>query len=166
MTLRDDHAIYPGSFDPVTRGHLDIARRGAALFSRLHVAVVANPAKAALFSIEERLALLRGELDELIAAGRVEVGAFSGLAVQLAGEKGARWILRGLRSSDDAAFELSMALSNRRAGVEEVETVLLPASPETSFIASRLVREIAAGGGELSAFVTPRVEKALREKLR
>jgi pantetheine-phosphate adenylyltransferase len=162
--LDDRKAVCPGSYDPVTWGHLDVIARAARLFDSLHVAVVANPSKSALFSLEERLALLRRELEGLDVPRKLEVVSFSGLTVDLARRLGARWILRGLRSSEDAGYELPMALSNRRAGVVEVETVFLAASPETAFISSTLVREIAANRGELTAFVPPAVEKALRGK--
>jgi pantetheine-phosphate adenylyltransferase len=159
-------AVFPGSFDPVTRGHLDLIRRAAELFPRLVVAVVANPGKSPWFSAAERVALLAAELEALVRAGRVEVESFTGLAVQLARGSGARWIVRGLRSADDAHFELPMALSNRLAGEVEIETVFLAASAGTAFISSRLVREIALHGGKLVDFVTPGVEKALRDKAR
>jgi pantetheine-phosphate adenylyltransferase len=159
--LRDDRAIVPGSFDPVTRGHLDVIRRAARLFDRLVVGVLQNPGKSALFSVEERLALLRAELADIAA---IEVLEFGGLAVHLAARHEARWIVRGVRSAEDAAAELPMAASNRRCGAQEVETILLPASAEVSFVSARLVRQIAANGGELGPFVTERVAAALRRK--
>jgi pantetheine-phosphate adenylyltransferase len=155
-------ALYPGSFDPVTRGHLDLIARAARLFDALHVAVIENPSKKALFTAEERIRLLR---DELKGIAGVEVLSFEGLAVAAAARVGASWIVRGLRSESDAAYELPMARSNRLCGEHEIETILVPASPETAFISSTLVREIAARRGKLSAFVTPPVEAALRRKL-
>lgn len=159
--IANDRALIPGSYDPVTRGHLDVIRRSALLFDSLFVAVVRNPEKSACFPVEERLALLRTELDGV--AG-VEIVAFDGLAVDLASRLGARWIVRGLRSAEDAGYELPMAHSNRVCGREEIETVFLPTSAGLAFISSRLVRQIATEGGELAAFVTPRVEAALRAR--
>jgi pantetheine-phosphate adenylyltransferase len=152
-------ALFPGSFDPVTRGHLDVIARAADLFDRLVVAVLVNPGKSPLLPEEERVALIARETAGL---GNVEARAFRGLVVHLAEEVGARWIVRGLRSSEDAAFEIPMALSNRLCGRREVETVFIPTRAEYGFISSRLVREIAAGGGDLRPFVTPAVARALR----
>jgi pantetheine-phosphate adenylyltransferase len=164
MALDDRTAICPGSYDPVTRGHLDIIARAARLFDTLHVAVVGNPGKKGLFSVAERLELVVREIGEIEKTGRIEVISFDGLTVELATRLGARWIVRGLRSAEDAGYELPMALSNRRCGEDEVETAFLAASAEVSYISSTLVRQIASKGGRLDAFVTPGVEKALREK--
>tara|TARA_B100000949_G_C14122493_1_gene383174 strand:- start:207 stop:722 length:516 start_codon:yes stop_codon:yes gene_type:complete len=157
-------AVYPGSFDPVTRGHLEIIERARDLFDVLHVAVVANPSKECFFSSEERLDLLRTETAALGGRGRLEFSAFEGLTVQLAGKLGARWIVRGLRSGADLGYELPMALTNRDCAEGEIDTVFLPAGPGTSFISSSLVREIAAAGGRLDSLVTGGVEEALRKK--
>lgn len=157
-------AIYPGSFDPVTRGHLDVIERARGLFDTLHIAVLSNPEKKSLFTPEERIELLRSETAGLAGAGVLEFSSFEGLTARLAAEVEAGWIVRGLRSAADAAYELPMAHSNRRCGDAEIETVFLPAGAGTSFISSSLVREIAAGGGRLEAFVTPGVEAALRGK--
>jgi pantetheine-phosphate adenylyltransferase len=154
-------ALYPGSFDPVTRGHLDLIARAARLFARLHVGVLENPSKTPLFSAAERVALLEAETRGI---GNVEVLSFGGLAVDAALKVGAAWIVRGLRSEADAAHEISMARSNRLCGAREVETVFIPASANVAFISSTLVREIVAQGGKLAPFVTPAVEKALRAK--
>ena len=159
--LEDDRAIVPGSFDPVTLGHLDVIRRAARLFRKLHVGVIVNSEKEGCFSLQERMSLLEGELQDL---EMVEVVSFSGLTVDLAARLGARWIVRGIRSAADAAYELPMALSNRRSGEHEIETILLPSSSDVAFISSRLVRQIAAGAGVLEPFVTPAVAQALRRK--
>ena len=167
------HALYPGSFDPVTRGHLDVIVRAARLFDRVFVAVIENPSKSPLFRAAERVELLEREIRREIGreiAGKlgkgraVEVFSFTGLAVEAAARAGAAWIVRGVRSEADAAYELPMARSNRLCGSREIETVFIPASPEVSFISSTLVREIAARRGKLSPFVTRGVEKALRGK--
>lgn len=153
--------LSPGSFDPVTRGHLDVIFRAARLFTRLFVGVIENPSKRALFTLEERVALLGSELH---GRSGIEVVSFSGLAVDAAARCGAAWIVRGIRSAEDAAYELPMAHSNRLCGSREIETLFLPARPEVAFISSTLVREIASQKGKLEAFVTPGVEEALRRK--
>jgi pantetheine-phosphate adenylyltransferase len=156
-------AVYAGTFDPVTRGHLDLIARGAELFDRLVVAVLVNPEKSPLFSEEERVALIAAEVG---GNPLVEVRAFRGLVVDLAGEVGAGWLVRGIRAGADLDGEMPMALSNRLCGRRTVETVFLPARPELAFISSHLVREIARGRGNLKPFVTPRVEKTLRRKFK
>lgn len=155
-------ALCPGSFDPVTRGHLDVISRASQLFDRVVVAVIDNPAKSALFDVDERLDMLRRELKGMDS---VEVIRFSGLTVEAAREQSARWIVRGIRSAADAMYELPMAHSNRVCGTAPIETIFIAASADVSFVSSSLVREIAARGGRLGAFVTPTVEKALRAKL-
>lgn len=154
-------ALYPGSFDPVTRGHLDVIWRAGKLFERLYIGVIANPTKTPLFGVEERVELIRKELG---GNKQVEVVSFEDLTVQAAARVGAAWIVRGVRSAADTAYELPMAHSNRFCGEKEIETLLLPASPQVSFISSTLVRQIAAGKGSLSPFVTEAVEEALRRK--
>lgn len=155
-------ALYPGSFDPVTLGHLDVIGRAARLFDRIVVGVIDNPSKSALFTAEERMAMICRELE---GQGDVTVKTFTGLAVEAAAQVGAQWIVRGLRSAADALYELPMAHSNHHCGKVEIETIFVAASPEVSFISSSLVREIAARGGRLGAFVTSAVEDKLREKL-
>lgn len=152
-------AIYPGTFDPVTLGHLDVIRRGAALFDALIVGVGDNPEKPSLFTIEERLAMLRREVARL---RNVEVRPFRGLVTTFARECGCAVLLRGVRGAGDLEYELQMAATNRAAA--KVETLLLPPSPEVAFINARYVREIAAGGGDVSAFVTPAVRARLLKR--
>ncbi|MEM7263066.1 MAG: pantetheine-phosphate adenylyltransferase [Planctomycetota bacterium] len=159
--MSSDVALVTGSFDPITRGHLDVIRRAAPLFRELHVAVISNPSKAPCFPAEQRVALIEAEVEDL---GGVSVRSFSGLTVRLAAELGAGWIVRGLRSASDANSELPMAHSNLRCGEVPIETIFLPTSPSLSFISSGLVRQIAAEGGVLEPFVTPGVEAALRER--
>lgn len=163
-------AVYPGSFDPVTYGHLDIIERAAALFPRLVVAVVGNPSKRPLFSADERVALLRAEV-----AGRpdgrgegVEVLAFDGLLVDLCAQLQVTTVVKGLRGAGDLELELRMAQNNRDisgSAVEGgVETVFLATAPGRSHLASSFVREIARFGGRLDHAVPPAVERALRAR--
>lgn len=167
-------AVYPGSFDPVTYGHLDIIERAAALFPRLVVAVVGNPSKRPLFSADERVALLRAEVAGL-PDGRgegVEVLAFDGLLVDLCAQLQVTTVVKGLRGAGDLELELRMAQNNRdisggEGGVEGgVETVFLATAPERSHLASSFVREIARFGGRLDHAVPPAVEQALRDRSR
>jgi pantetheine-phosphate adenylyltransferase len=153
-------AIYPGSFDPVTYGHLDIIRRAADLFPRLVVAVVGNPSKHPMFSAEERVALIAAEVADL--APGVEVTAFGGLLVDLCAERGVTTLVKGLRGAGDLEIELRMAQTNRQIG--DVETVFLATAPEHSHLASSFVREIARFGGRLDRSVPPAVEQALRAR--
>jgi pantetheine-phosphate adenylyltransferase len=162
MTVEKRIAVYPGSFDPLTRGHLDLIRRGAGLFDRLVVAVLVNPEKDPFLPEADRVELIAREVR---GENRVEVRAFRGLVAHLAAEVGAGWLLRGVRSAADLEFELPMAHSNHLLA-EGVETVFLPARPELAFISSRLVREIARSCGDLRPFVTPGVAKALLARVR
>jgi pantetheine-phosphate adenylyltransferase len=157
-------AVYPGSFDPVTVGHLDLVERGAALFDRIIVAVApssSNPDKRPLFTIEERVALLRGAGAHL---PNVSVEPLQGLLVDFAATRGARVILRGLRAVSDFEYELAMALMNRRLR-PEIDTLYLMASAEHSFISSSLVREVARLGGTLDGLVPPLVAQAVASRL-
>jgi len=155
-------AIYPGSFDPVTYGHLDIIGRAARLFPRLVVAVVGNPSKNAMFSTEERVALLAAEVAPLGTG--VEVTRFDGLLVDLCAELAIPTLVKGLRGAGDLEVELRMAQTNRQIG--DVETVFLATAPERSHLASSFVREIARLGGRLDHAVPPAVEQALRARAR
>jgi pantetheine-phosphate adenylyltransferase len=161
MAAPDVRAIYPGTFDPVTLGHLDVIRRASRLFSQVHVAVMDNPSKKPLLPGPERVRLVAEEVADL---PNVRVSHEDGLAVEVAARLGAAWIVRGLRSEEDAAREIAMARSNRLCGPKEIETVFLAASPEVAFISSTLVREIAARAGKLARFVPPRVEEVLRRR--
>jgi pantetheine-phosphate adenylyltransferase len=154
-------AIYPGSFDPLTRGHLDLIERGSQIFDQLVVAVLTNLEKAALFSIEERVEMLRE-----VTAGipNVSVDMFSGLLVEYAVRKKARVILRGIRAFSDYEYELQMALMNRELQ-PNVETVFLTPAEAYSHISSRLVKEIFQHGGSVKGLVPPVVEERLRQKV-
>lgn len=153
-------AIYPGSFDPFTNGHLDLIERSTHLFDKLIVAVLRNEEKRPLFTVEERQAMLR---EVLAGYPNVEVDAFDGLLVDFAARKGASVILRGIRAISDYEYELQMALMNRRLH-PEIETVFLLASEAYSFISSRLVKEVAALGGSISGLVPAVVEQRLKQK--
>lgn len=156
-------AIYPGSFDPVTYGHLDVAARAAALFPRLVVAVVGNPSKQGMFSTGERVEMIRAEVVRL-GLPDIEMMAFDGLLVDLCAELGITTLVKGLRGVGDLEVELRMAQTNRQIG--DVETVFLATAPERSHLASSFVREIARLGGRLDHAVPPAVEQALRARAR
>jgi len=155
--------IYPGSFDPLTNGHLDLIERGSALFGRLVVAILRNPEKQPLFSVAER----REMLEELVKQRRwknVEVDTFEGLLVDYAARRKAKAVLRGIRAISDYEYELQMALLNRKLQ-PKLETIFLMPALSHSFVSSRLVREIAQLGGSVKHLVPDVVEKRLREKL-
>ncbi len=153
-------AIYPGAFDPITKGHMDVIERAGRLFDELLVAVGDNPAKKALFTVAERLAMVR---HETACLPNVRVAGFSGLMVDFCREQAIVLVLRGIRGASDVEYELLMATTNRCAG--GVETLFVPPRPEYAFISARLIKEIAARGGDVSAMVTPTVAQKLRAKL-
>jgi pantetheine-phosphate adenylyltransferase len=154
------NAIYPGSFDPVTLGHEDIVRRSLYLVDRVIVAIAANPAKEPLFSLDERLDLLRTVFDD---DPNIEVSSFEGLLADFARTKKANVVIRGLRAVSDFEYESQMALMNRQL-YPELETVFLVPALHLTYLSSSLVREIAHLNGDVSACVSPPVEKALRKK--
>jgi pantetheine-phosphate adenylyltransferase len=155
-------AIYPGSFDPPTRGHEDLVRRSLALCDRLIVAVAQNSAKAPLFSVEERLAMLRACMGE---DQRISFEYFDGLLVEYARQARATMVVRGLRAVADFDFEFQMALMNRQLH-PALETVFLVPAVDLTFLSSSLVREVARYRGDVTPFVHPAVATALREKFR
>lgn len=155
-------AVYPGSFDPITNGHLDLIERGCRLFERLIVAILRNESKKPLFSLEERLEMARAVLHPWPG---VEVDCFDGLLVDFVKARGARVILRGIRAISDYEYELQMALMNRRLA-PEIETVFLMAGEAYSFLSARLVKEVIALGGDVSGLVPPLVEERLKRRLR
>ena len=157
-------AIYPGSFDPVTNGHLDIIQRGCKLFNEIIVAVLVNPEKHAFFTIKERCDIL-SEVLQTIDRGEchVTVESFEGLMVQYAAERQAHAIVRGIRAISDYEYELQMALMNRRLR-PELETVFMMPAEEYSYVSSRLVKEVFQLGAEIKDLVPPLVEERMREK--
>ncbi len=159
-------AVYPGTFDPITNGHLDIIRRAARLVDRLVVGVSTNAGKGPLFTIDERVDMVRAEMQALdlpAGNGKVEVCAFDNLLMHFAQSQHAGMILRGLRAVSDFEYEFQMAGMNTRLN-PEVETVFLMASDRQQFISSRLVKEIGRLGGDITSFVSPRVAKRMAEK--
>ncbi len=153
-------AIYPGSFDPVTNGHMDLIERAAKLFKHLVVAVLHNAEKAPLFTLPERLEMLR---EVSSALPNVEVDSFDGLLTDYARRRQAKVLLRGIRAVSDYEYELQMAMMNRRLE-PDLETVFMVPAVAYSFVSSRLVREIARLGGPVSGLVPPTVERRLRAK--
>jgi len=160
VSVSEITAVYPGTFDPVTNGHLDIIRRGSRLFSRVVVAILQNPAKDPLFSLEERRTMVAHATSDL---ANVRVDAFEGLLVDYARRQNARIIVRGLRAVSDFEFEMQMAMMNRRMN-EEVETVFMMPSESYSYVSSRLVREVVMLGGSVEGIVPRAVAGALAEK--
>jgi pantetheine-phosphate adenylyltransferase len=153
-------AVYPGSFDPLTNGHVDIILRGARLFDRIVVAILVNPEKTPLFAIDERVAMARAVFRD---EPRVEVDAFDGLLVDYAKRRGAHVIVRGLRAVSDFEYEFQMALMNRRL-VADIETVFMMPAEAYTYTSSRIIREIFALGGTISGLVPEIVEAGLRKK--
>lgn len=153
-------AMYPGTFDPITRGHEDLLRRSTALFAPVVVAVAASPRKAPLFSLEERVELVREALQGL---PDVRVEGYNGLTVDFARQNDLRVIIRGLRAVSDFEYEFQLATMNRRL-TEDVETVFLTPTEHYTFVSSSLVREIAEYGGDVSPFVHPYVQERLQAK--
>jgi pantetheine-phosphate adenylyltransferase len=158
-------AIYPGTFDPVTLGHIDIVKRGLELFPELIVGIAENPKKRPLFSVEERKEMFVESLKECGLNGKVKVKTFNSLLVEFAKREGAVAILRGIRIVSDMDHEFTMASLNRKL-YPEIETVFLMPSEEFAYLSSSAVKEIAYYGGDVSQFVTSFVEKRLKEKFK
>jgi pantetheine-phosphate adenylyltransferase len=154
-------AIYPGSFDPITNGHVDILRRALNLFDRVVVAIAENVRKQPLFSIAERADMIKASIDH---DPRVEVDAFSGLLVDYARRRGARVLIRGLRAIADFEYEFQFAHMNRHLA-SDVETVFLMTSEVSFYVSSSLVKEVAAMGGDITRIAPPAVVAALKQKL-
>jgi pantetheine-phosphate adenylyltransferase len=155
-------AIYPGSFDPVTNGHLDIIQRACKLFDEVIVAILVNPGKTAMFSVDERVEMLGSLLNARFP--QVSVDTFDGLLVDYALRRGAQAVVRGIRAISDYEYELQMALMNRRLN-PQVETVFLMSAEENSYLSSRLVKEVFSLGGSITGLVPEPVIDRMREKL-
>jgi pantetheine-phosphate adenylyltransferase len=153
-------ALCPGTFDPVTNGHLDIVGRASQTFDSVVVGVLENPSKQPLFAVEERVELLREALANL---ENVRVGMFRGLLVDYAREQGAQVIVKGLRAVSDYEYEIQMAQMNQRIG--GIETLFMPTNPKWSFLSSSLVKEVGRFGGEVSGLVPDHVRNALKDRL-
>ncbi|MDR3723537.1 MAG: pantetheine-phosphate adenylyltransferase [Terracidiphilus sp.] len=158
MTVK---ALYPGTFDPPTNGHVDLIQRGALLFDHLTVAILSNSAKDPVFSVKERVEMLREVTAEM---PNVEVATFDGLMVDFARQLGATAVLRGIRAISDYEYEFQMALMNRRLA-PEIETVFLQPAGRYSFLSSRMLKEVYGLGGDVTGLVPPNVFKRLRARL-
>jgi pantetheine-phosphate adenylyltransferase len=156
-------AVYPGSFDPVTFGHLDILERATLIFDRVIMAVLENPGKAPLFTTEERVELIRASVAEHPRFDHIEVGTFSGLTVEYARQSGATAIVRGLRAVSDFENEFQMALMNRRLA-PQIHTVFLMTAFSNVFVSSSLIKEVCRYGGRIDDFVPPVCAAAMRRK--
>jgi len=155
-------AIYPGSFDPLTNGHLDVVQRAAKLFDRVIVAVAKNDSKRPLFTLAKRLELVRTAVSHL---PHVEADSFDNLLIEYVEQQKAQAVVRGLRAVSDFEFEFQLALMNRKLN-ENIETIFMMPKDTYTFLSSRIVKEIAALGGDVSPFVPPHVKAALLEKLK
>ena len=152
-------AIYPGSFDPITKGHIDVLKKAVKIFDKVIIAVSINPAKTAMFSIEERIDMIKKSIEEI---KNVEVDSFEGLTAEYAKNKGAKAIIRGLRAVSDFEYEMQMAQMNNSI-YDEIETVFLVPKSKYNFISSSIVKEVSKLGGDINKFVTPPVSKYLTD---
>jgi pantetheine-phosphate adenylyltransferase len=155
------NAIYPGTFDPPTNGHLDLITRGSRIFSHLTVAILINPVKNPLFTVEERVEMLTEATSPM---SNISVATFDGLMVDFAKRQGAAAVLRGIRAISDYEHEFQMALMNRRLA-PEIETVFLQPAGRYSFVSSRMVKEVFSFGGDITGLVPPSVLKRLRQRI-
>ncbi len=155
-------ALYPGTFDPPTNGHVDLIQRGAKIFDHLTVAILVNPVKNPLFTLEERVEMLK---EVAASMGNVSVATFNGLMVEFARRQGCSAVLRGIRAISDYEHEFQTALMNRRLA-PEIETVFLQPAGRYSFVSSRMVKEVFSFGGDVSGLVPPNVIKRLRARIK
>lgn len=156
-------ALYPGTFDPITNGHIDLIKRALKFFDKIIVAIGENPAKKPLFSLEERMEMITKSLEELNLLDRVEVDFFSGLLVEFAKKKGATAIIRGLRAVSDFEYEMQMALMNRKLS-NSIDTLFLMPSLKYIFLSSSIIKEAAKYGGSVEDLVPKIVSQKLKEK--
>jgi pantetheine-phosphate adenylyltransferase len=156
--------VYPGTFDPITLGHMDIIRRAAHLVDRLVIGVTTNPSKSPMFTVEERLAMVRREMESVKDGAELSVVSFDSLLMDFAEAQGASMIVRGLRAVADFEYEFQMAGMNQQLN-DDIETVFLMAGVSLQPIASKLVKEIAIYGGDISRFVTPAVAEEVRQRV-
>jgi pantetheine-phosphate adenylyltransferase len=154
-------ALYPGTFDPPTNGHVDLIQRGSKLFEHLTVAILINPVKNPLFTVEERVEMLK---EATASLPNVSIATFDGLMVEFARKQGASAVLRGIRAISDYEYEFQMALMNRRLA-PEIETVFLQPAGRYSFISSRMLKEVFSFGGDVTGLVPPNVLKRLRGRI-
>ena len=150
-------AIYPGSFDPITKGHIDVLKKAAKIFDKVIIAVSVNPSKTGMFTLGERVEMIKQSIEGL---EKVEVDSFTGLTAEYARSKGASAIIRGLRAVSDFEYEMQMAQMNNSI-YDEIETVFLVPKSKYNFISSSIVKEVSRLGGDISKFVTPPVKKYL-----
>src|ERR1017187_749455 len=158
MTVK---ALYPGTFDPPTNGHVDLVTRGSRIFNHLTVAVLVNPVKNPLFTVEERVEMLK---EATSSVENVSVATFNGLMVEFARQQGVSAVLRGIRAISDYEYEFQMALMNRRLP-PEIETVFLQPAGRYSFVSSRMVKEVFSNNGDVTGLVPPNVLKRLRARI-
>lgn len=158
-------AIYPGSFDPLTNGHLDILERAAIMFEKVYVTVAVNNQKTSVFTGDERVALIKESIADKEWKNKIEIEQFTGLLIDYARKKKVNILLRGVRQISDFEYEFRMALTNRRLA-PEIDTLFLMPDEQLTFISATIVKEVAAWGGDLSSFVPPHVAKALRKKFK
>ncbi len=158
-------AVYPGSFDPITNGHLDLIERGLKIFDKIVIAVAANPGKKPLFTFEERMEMIDASIDGHPLQSRIQVGSFQGLLVDYVTSIKANTILRGLRAISDFEYEFQMALMNRKLSTE-IETLYLMTGMRWIYISSRIIKEVVMSGGCVTGLVSPAVEKKLAERLK
>jgi pantetheine-phosphate adenylyltransferase len=160
----DKIAVYPGSFDPITNGHLDLLERGLKIFDRIIIAIAANPSKKPLFTLEERLDMIRTSIKDHPLHHKMQVDSFQGLLVEYVARADAKAILRGLRAISDFEYEFQMALMNRKLS-NEIETLYLMTGMRWIYISSRIIKEVVVSGGCVSGLVPEIVEQRLREKI-
>jgi pantetheine-phosphate adenylyltransferase len=158
-------AIYPGTFDPITFGHIDIIKRALKLFDKIIIAAAKDNYKNPLFSLDERVELIKEEVKNLNEAAQISVEKFEGLLIDFANKKNAKIIIRGLRAVSDFEYEFQMFGMNAKLD-PEIQTIFLPASETNHFIASKLVKEVARLGGDISKFVSPNIKAKLINKIK